>query len=160
MKIILQDYKVGIPTCVHQEYDPKALDIEFVDLKYTKPLSMDGTVEKSIDTAVFRGHLRTEMEQTCGRCLKAVHAPVDQSFELFYEIEGKTEIETLDDLREILILDHPITFVCSEDCRGLCPKCGGNRNITPCDCEKNTGTNSTSSLNQWFIPKKEEKRNA
>ncbi len=47
------------------------------------------------------------------------------------------EGETLDlgpMLREFIILGNPIQALCQEDCRGLCPTCGGNRNITPCAC--------------------------
>jgi uncharacterized protein len=29
----------------------------------------------------------------------------------------------------------PMKPLCREDCRGLCPVCGGNRNVTPCTCE-------------------------
>jgi len=25
--------------------------------------------------------------------------------------------------------------VCRPDCAGICPVCGRNRNVTPCDCE-------------------------
>ncbi|MDP4121437.1 MAG: DUF177 domain-containing protein, partial [Bacillota bacterium] len=30
---------------------------------------------------------------------------------------------------------EPIKTVCSEDCRGLCPKCGVDLNITQSSCE-------------------------
>jgi uncharacterized protein len=28
----------------------------------------------------------------------------------------------------------PVTILCREDCAGLCPTCGANRNLEPCDC--------------------------
>ena len=27
-------------------------------------------------------------------------------------------------------------FLCSEDCKGLCPRCGKNLNLGPCGCRK------------------------
>ena len=33
-------------------------------------------------------------------------------------------------------LGLPMKPLCREDCRGLCPVCGGNRNITACACEE------------------------
>jgi uncharacterized protein len=29
----------------------------------------------------------------------------------------------------------PMKPLCREDCRGLCPVCGGNRNVTACTCD-------------------------
>ena len=29
----------------------------------------------------------------------------------------------------------PMKPLCRADCRGLCPVCGGNRNVTDCRCE-------------------------
>ena len=36
---------------------------------------------------------------------------------------------------EQLELDLPMHALCREDCQGLCPICGGNRNVAPCDCD-------------------------
>ena len=33
------------------------------------------------------------------------------------------------------LLDVPMKPLCREGCKGLCPVCGGNRNLTPCACE-------------------------
>jgi len=32
--------------------------------------------------------------------------------------------------------------VCRPDCAGICPSCGRNRNLTPCDCDKQASENS------------------
>ena len=37
-------------------------------------------------------------------------------------------------VREQFYLALPMKPLCSEDCKGICPQCGTNRNITPCDC--------------------------
>ena len=33
-----------------------------------------------------------------------------------------------------MLLELPLAPLCSEDCQGLCPVCGANRNTEPCDC--------------------------
>ncbi len=38
-------------------------------------------------------------------------------------------------IREAIVLSLPITFLCREQCRGLCPVCGINRNKTKCKCK-------------------------
>lgn len=134
MKILTQQLCDGFPKSVHEEYNPKDLGLEFVDLVYSKRLVLDGTVEKCRNTLTFRGRLTSRVKHTCARCLKQVEDPVDQPFELVYDIAGRDEVDTLDDLREILILDHPIQFVCREECPGLCPSCGADLNEGPCSC--------------------------
>jgi uncharacterized protein len=37
-------------------------------------------------------------------------------------------------VRDACILELPLAPLCSEDCRGLCPECGVNRNIEQCAC--------------------------
>ena len=157
MKIHLPSLKEGVPTKVQQEYDPKHSDVEFVDLKYSEPLVMDGIVEKDRDTLTFRGHLTSKVVKICARCLKSVKDHVDQPFELFYEIKGKEDLETLNDLREVLILDHPIRFLCREECRGLCPSCGINLNVEECNCRATDRSVPLSDLKKIWISKKEKK---
>ena len=37
-------------------------------------------------------------------------------------------------VREQVLLALPLKPLCREDCRGLCPRCGQNRNLGPCGC--------------------------
>jgi uncharacterized protein len=139
MELILSAYKIDEVVSVHHEYDAAKLDLEFVDLKYVKPITMTGTVEKSLEVLTFRGHLVSDTEHICGRCLKTVPDHVDKPFDLYYEVKDKTSIETTEDLREILIFDHPIRFVCSSACKGLCAECGADLNKSTCNCRANSG---------------------
>ena len=134
MKIFIRRLQEGVPKPVHEEYDPKGLDLEFVDLTYAEPVVLNGTVEKFRDTLTFRGNLTSRVEHTCARCLKVVPEPVDHPFQVVYDIQGKEEMDTTEDMREMLILDHPIRFLCNENCAGLCLGCGANRNDGPCLC--------------------------
>ncbi len=45
-------------------------------------------------------------------------------------------IDLAGELREEILLALPQSPLCKEDCAGLCPVCGGNRNAAPCDCEE------------------------
>jgi uncharacterized protein len=38
------------------------------------------------------------------------------------------------DIRDYAILAVPMKKLCSENCKGLCPKCGKNLNDDLCDC--------------------------
>jgi uncharacterized metal-binding protein YceD (DUF177 family) len=37
-------------------------------------------------------------------------------------------------IREAIILSLPIAPLCKEDCAGLCPRCGANKNKVTCSC--------------------------
>ena len=50
---------------------------------------------------------------------------IDPNFVFYPDEEAKNQI----------ILEFPERFLCAEDCKGLCPVCGCNRNIEKCDCE-------------------------
>ena len=39
-------------------------------------------------------------------------------------------------LIEELLVEFPLRFLCKEDCRGLCQRCGKNLNDGECDCAK------------------------
>jgi len=44
------------------------------------------------------------------------------------------EIDVGAQIRDLILLAMPINPLCRESCAGLCPFCGGNRNLIPCDC--------------------------
>jgi uncharacterized protein len=47
------------------------------------------------------------------------------------------EVVDIDELvREQLLLSLPAQVLCREECKGLCPVCGGDRNLTDCKCQE------------------------
>ena len=48
--------------------------------------------------------------------------------------DGKLDIDT--QLREMLILEFPSKILCSDDCKGLCIKCGHDLNEGDCGCDR------------------------
>ena len=138
-------------------------EIEFQDdgdrLSQATPLQAEGSAELLAHTQGeirVRGHLAVTMRCDCNRCLEPAVFPIDSRFDLFYrpaglaeddeevEIdEGQAEIAfyegdgiVLEDvLREHVLLSMPMQRVCREDCQGMCPICGQNRNLINCGCE-------------------------
>jgi len=159
MHIDLRQFKEGEKRSVENNYDAKELDLEFVDMKYAKPLELKATIEKGPNSLTFKGLLRSEVERVCARCLKSVRDNVSRDFELYYEIKDKDEIETINDLREVLILDHPLSFVCQGNCRGLCPHCGTNLNESHCDCTERARSNSFLVLKEFWNKNRGEEPN-
>ena len=52
-----------------------------------------------------------------------------------YVFEAST-IELTDAVRDALVMEIPTRIICSEDCKGLCPTCGVNRNLVSCTCQE------------------------
>jgi len=110
------------------------------------------------DTVHVNGRLASPLEVECGRCLERYPFPVDARLDLFFlkhrpqQPEEQEEDVRLDDrdvvvgyyegdvldlgdvVREQLVLSLPLKRLCREDCRGLCPVCGSNRNRQACSC--------------------------
>ncbi len=135
--------------------------IEFFDpqLRQTEPLESSGTAELKQALTEIRviGRLKTRMEVACDRCLETITIPIDTEFDLinrpasympereevevqaseaeigFYQGEG---IDLKDILREQVLLALPMHWICREDCKGICPVCGQNRNTAECACRQ------------------------
>jgi uncharacterized protein len=138
-------------------------EIEFDDqVKQVTPLHAEGVAKllgHSLGEIEIRGSLRVTVEAPCDRCLETATVPVEKEFDLLYcpadevkgggedEIEGDaTEVAfyegdrlNLNDvLREVVLLALPMQLVCSEECKGICPGCGQNRNLQQCNCQAET----------------------
>lgn len=59
---------------------------------------------------------------------------VSEDLDLFPYDGERVDLEPL--LREQFVLSVPYAPLCREDCKGLCPQCGVDRNATTCACEK------------------------
>lgn len=114
-----------------------------VDVRLTA--SFAGTGE-----LIVRGHAEGVLAQECRRCLQPVTTDVAEDLTLVFiadpesdEVSGGdaypfeaagVELDLGSAVREELILAVNPYVVCDLECRGLCPKCGANRNEDSCDC--------------------------
>jgi len=142
-----------------QTYGPGELDFLDSRLRQTHPLEVEGSAElvsRTLSEVRVRGRLRVQLETECDRCLEAAGLPIETDFDLFYQPmalltreeeveidEGETEIgfyegeglQLEEILRERVLLALPMQRICREDCKGICPVCGQNRNQNVCGCE-------------------------
>ncbi len=136
LKFLISEYKEGLRVPVEAEYDPPKIEVEFPDFRFSVPVRLEGFAEKNANTFRFTGVLTTRIRQTCGRCLRESEADMREDFDWIYETEGKETIDPLDNVRELLIFDRPLVYLCQENCRGLCPVCGKNLNENTCKCRQ------------------------
>ena len=110
-------------------------------------------VQPDEDEVLVHGRLTATLPQTCSRCLEAYTARVDAPVEvrLVPKPAGADSVELGADDLDVDFYDNdeldvtrvvanevtlalPMKPLCREDCRGLCPACGANRNVAPCTC--------------------------
>lgn len=154
------------PLDIDETLAPGAIDYA-PDVQQTGPLKVQGRAERIeehrgpkdiVDDIRVRAHFQGDFQLLCARCLDPIPRGVEEHFDLIFRpagvdaeqgersiSEAETEIGyyeqsglSLEDVvREQVLLSLPDRSLCREDCKGLCPHCGANRNETQCQCEAN-----------------------
>ncbi len=123
-------------------------------------VSMELHVLRTVDNVQIAGKVVANLRPTCDRCAEFFDAETtlplqvylaphkDMHFEKGEEDEGLgendvafsfykgNEVDLNEIVREMILLEMPVRHLCSEDCKGLCAKCGQNLNFGNCDCDK------------------------
>ncbi|HVS81555.1 MAG TPA: DUF177 domain-containing protein [Pyrinomonadaceae bacterium] len=143
-----------------QSYEVDSLPLDDRDIRLTEPAEVRGRIKRSGSEVELRGELHAKIEAVCSRCLKPVELPIHAEFaerfvpavswraeeqhelreeDLNLAVFDGEAIELNDLVREEILLAMPGHVLCSEDCRGLCPICGIDRNAGTCPCESADG---------------------
>jgi len=139
-------------------------------LVHLRPIDVNVQVRR-LNPHLFEAEAEQSTEATfvCSRCLTHFDATLQQEWqERFTDVEehvqedGEEEvhrvegnvIDLLPYIRESFLLDLPFTPLCQEDCKGLCPKCGINRNIDTCDCQIESIDPRLEKLQELLTPNK------
>jgi uncharacterized protein len=126
------------------------------------PVSADVVLERKDSRVILSGEFKVVVELSCDRCLEKFNNLLENTFTVDFELvgEGENNVEDIDyhcqeseldtivlDKPEIdvvqvvsqqVLLAMPMKKICSQDCKGLCEKCGANLNNEQekCTCEK------------------------
>lgn len=86
---------------------------------------------------IVTGTVEAGVHFTCSRCADGFDREIrDHSFFCEKEVQDLHEtLDLTDEVRETIILGFPNYPLCSESCRGLCPRCGVNLNRERCGCK-------------------------
>ena len=121
------------------------LALELAGVPEDGPIEGDLLLESVVEGILVSGSLTAGVTLSCARCLKEFPGRVDVTVqELFvreppadaddYPIseEGSLDLEPM--VRDGVLLSLPFSPLCRPDCRGLCERCGGDRNLDECSC--------------------------
>jgi uncharacterized protein len=113
-------------------------------------IDVDLVLSKSLREVTVIGNLSFSIEAPCSRCLEKVKLDIKPEIRLMLspadkvkdvdDVDHETyrgdEVDLDDYLKGLIAVSLPVKVVCSEECKGLCPKCGTNLNRETCECEK------------------------
>ena len=136
MKISLVNFKNNSNELLKEEVKPQDLDLDIGVMRFAEPLKLSVEAWKSDDDLTVSGHIEGRRTFTCSKCLEEFNNLFEKDFTLHYDIKGLDSVTIDQEVRDEVILDHPIRILCREDCKGLCAGCGANLNTEKCRCKK------------------------
>jgi uncharacterized metal-binding protein YceD (DUF177 family) len=148
---------------LHFDFSEKTgeLNAHLADILGERPSFSTSMDIKPIDTQMVHveGKLTGEMPQVCSRCAEEYQLPFQKKFITAYyksednirnlggainDLDGSFDIEFLDGneinladlIHEQVAIEIPFKPLCSEECLGLCTRCGINLNFSKCNCSR------------------------
>ena len=133
------------------QFEMDLSDMEFSGrYPISRPVEVSGEVRNTAGILELKLTARSTLDAVCDRCGKEFgqEKAVPFSCMLAEELqdENNDEIVLLEDgvadvgdlARTAFILDMDTKTLCSEDCKGLCPRCGADLNLGSCSCKRET----------------------
>ena len=140
---------------IDRRYEPDAFAARDDDFRLVGPVALSAEARKDSRKVRLVGRLSATLECDCSRCLEPFAVPVNRAFdEMFLPSDATTAggseevreddmgvsfykddvIDLAELMREQFYLALPMKPLCRQDCKGLCPICGINRNRETCSC--------------------------
>lgn len=143
---ILKDYGGVMPFCVKSE--PENTDFLGDEFKFPEGLLIEGKITNNTKSLHLSANVKGKVRVLCARCLSPVIKDVDFKISEILVKDSETDLTEEDDviifsgysldIDDIVINNFLMNvsgkYLCKEDCKGLCPKCGRDLNIEECDC--------------------------
>jgi uncharacterized protein len=128
---------------VELDLTPAELDVTDPRLDPDAPIDVRLHLESLSDGIVVTGTIAVPWSTTCRRCLAVARGTVTSDVHELYqhvvtdpdafELAGE-QLDLRPMVRELVLLEPPDAPLCRDDCAGLCPQCGADRNTVDCGC--------------------------
>lgn len=129
--------------------DFSSFDLGLEGLTFQSPVHAKLQVNNTGKSLFAHGVIEADLKASCGRCLEnmSYQLKFDYEDEWVFEpqateeqletsfIFDKDEFEIDELVLEQIVVNLPMKFICSPECRGLCPVCGTNKNLNQCNCD-------------------------
>ena len=121
----------------------------FPDISLEGPVHIEGEITERSGCMLLTLAASVSYETECARCLKELHRSLTFTLSKNAAVSGTLEDDENDDyviisdsvlsleepVEELLFLEMPSRDLCSDDCLGLCSKCGKDLNEGSCTCQ-------------------------
>ena len=146
LSIDITDVPLGLEQKAELEFTPVP---DFVE---RNSISLSGSLDAHIAGVCARCLGEAKMRETVefSEVIPIYRESVERNADAEYYSDGRTlELEKL--FLDAILLSAPNRLLCSKECKGLCPKCGTNLNISTCSCKDEPDEfNPFSSLKDLF----------
>ena len=124
-------------------YSPEQELAQLPFAKVVLPIRINGTISLTGEhSAYLEGEVNFSIEGECTRCLTQTKKDyllefsegVDEKNLDGYSVKNDT-IDLTKIVDDLIMINSPITFLCKEDCKGICLGCGVNLNQGQCKCK-------------------------
>jgi uncharacterized protein len=127
-----------------------------LDEQFSDKVKIKVKLDKSARQILIHTNIWSEGVFVCDRCLANFKKPVNGMYSMVYiqsdrstiDLKKEDEVQVLsadtnyidldEDVRQYIFLAIPQKLLCQEECKGICPECGVNRNIESCTCDIHT----------------------
>ena len=144
-RLLTFDYQIELDT------DPEDSSSFLYGVSFPSPMKVKGDITNTAGYMRMSLTMSVDYSTSCARCL----TPVNGQFSLSLEktdapkkLLSDLDEDKLDDyaiiedgfldldeqLRDQMEMEFPSRFLCKDDCKGLCQRCGKNLNEGKCDC--------------------------
>lgn len=145
---ILKDYDGSMQVCL--KCDLENTDFLGEEFSFPDGLLVNGKITNNTKSLHLEAKVTGKIIAHCARCMTPVEESVD--FDIS-EILVREDNENVSDDEDVIVfsgytldiddivinnflMNISAKFLCKEDCKGLCPKCGQDLNISDCNCDK------------------------
>lgn len=125
------------------EYSPETELIDLPNAEIVLPIKIFGTVTLTGDhSAVADAQVDFSIKGECTRCLSETtkdyllefEESFDQNDPNGYPVKNDT-IDLTKVVNDLIMINSPVSFLCKDDCKGICLNCGANLNEQECKCK-------------------------
>lgn len=161
-------HELGSSIVVEDRVPVGDLDTEDTRFRLVEPPLVNGILTNAGDGIVLNGTVSAAIETDCVRCLepfvfsvtapleglyttaeKAAELPEDQEWD---PIHSGDTVDIAAAIESALRLELPFAPLHAEDCAGICPVCGCNRNETECSCDSAQGAEGPFDMLKELFP--------
>jgi len=155
--MLLRYLEIEEPSHFSEKFQAQELEMGYNYSAKVMPVTMEIDVSPLSKGCLIEGSFKYEAVLPCARCLEAVKVSGHASFavevkprsaiKVVDETESEAELGEIDEVyldgdtydtselvKEQMYLLLPERVLCSDECKGICPNCGANRNETECKC--------------------------